>query len=271
MTRKEFNLSSFLNGESEAEALKRAKATKIYLIDVNEVLENSSNFYSMNEEEINYLSEDIRKNGIWQDLVAYKEEGGYTLLSGHRRLAAIKKLLAEGYSYSFHGQDITGKLPLTIADKPGNSSYMNLALISANQERNLTVTEKETVIQKTLDSLRELADQGQFQWPQAVRTYEVIAQKTGFSGNVVKNYLVKTHQGKNGIIEANLNNEPRNSTNSQYRKIKKSISSLRKNLSNLSEEELTIDVIDDLMYLRNEFESILEELQNRLRSVSERK
>lgn len=62
-------------------------------LKVTEILENPLNMRSMEADQINLLAENIEMNGLMQPLAVYDlEDGRYMLVSGHRRLAAIKKL-----------------------------------------------------------------------------------------------------------------------------------------------------------------------------------
>lgn len=46
--------------------------------------------------ELNELADDIERQGLMSALIVTEKNGGYALISGHRRLAAVKKLIDEG-------------------------------------------------------------------------------------------------------------------------------------------------------------------------------
>lgn len=67
----------------------------IKMIEVDEILENGDNFYSISDIEL--LADDIEREGLMHNLAVSKNRNGlgYILKSGHRRLAAIKLLIKE--------------------------------------------------------------------------------------------------------------------------------------------------------------------------------
>ena len=82
-----------------AEDLKTAASDSfidsLKMIEVDDIQPNKDNFYEMTE--IEELAEDIERQGLMSVLVATAAENGkYKLISGHRRLAAIKLLISEG-------------------------------------------------------------------------------------------------------------------------------------------------------------------------------
>lgn len=64
------------------------------MIEIGKITPNSANFYELSE--LNELADDIERQGLMSALIVTEESGGYTLISGHRRLAAVKKLIDEG-------------------------------------------------------------------------------------------------------------------------------------------------------------------------------
>ena len=82
-----------------AEDLKTAASDSfidsLKMIEVEDIQPNEDNFYTMSE--IEELAEDIERQGLMSVLVAeIAEDGKYRLISGHRRLAAVKLLIDEG-------------------------------------------------------------------------------------------------------------------------------------------------------------------------------
>ena len=82
-----------------AEDLKTAASDSfidnLKMIEVEDIQPNEDNFYEMTE--IEELAEDIERQGLMSVLiVAPADNGKYQLISGHRRLSAIKLLIDEG-------------------------------------------------------------------------------------------------------------------------------------------------------------------------------
>lgn len=61
------------------------------MIEVTDILPNEDNFYEMTE--IEELAEDIERQGLMSVLVVTEDNGEYRLVSGHRRLEAVKLLI----------------------------------------------------------------------------------------------------------------------------------------------------------------------------------
>ena len=104
------------------------------------------------------LAESIRANGVLQNLtVVPKEDGGYTVIIGHRRLAAAKQAGLE-------------ELPCVIMDMTEKEQIQTM-LVENMQRSDLTVYEEAQGFQMMLD-LGE--------------TVETIAEKAGFSQSTVR-------------------------------------------------------------------------------------
>ena len=82
-----------------AEDLKTAASDSfidsLKMIEIEDIQPNEDNFYEMSE--IEELAEDIERQGLMSVLIVETAENGkYQLISGHRRLTAIKRLVDEG-------------------------------------------------------------------------------------------------------------------------------------------------------------------------------
>jgi len=104
------------------------------------------------------LTESIKKNGIMQNLTVVENEGsGYTVVIGHRRLAAAK---AAGVA----------EVPCAVAELDEGEQLATM-LLENMQRQDLTVYEQAEGIQLLLDLSFSVAD---------------IAEKTGFSESTVR-------------------------------------------------------------------------------------
>ncbi len=67
----------------------------IKMIDIKDIKSSSDNFYEISD--IDLLADDIEREGLKHNIVVVKntDGGGYSVKSGHRRLAAIKLLLEQ--------------------------------------------------------------------------------------------------------------------------------------------------------------------------------
>ena len=89
-------LAKFLNDDTQNAAQNLAgDANRIVYIDIDDIVSNPRNFYGLRD--IDSLAGLIAVSRMVEPLVVCPEENGkYMLLSGHRRRAAVQKLLEEG-------------------------------------------------------------------------------------------------------------------------------------------------------------------------------
>lgn len=107
--------------------------------------------------DVSELAESIKQNGIFQNLTVVPKEDGYTVIIGHRRLAAAK---AAGLK----------KVPCVIADMTPKEQLQTM-LLENMQRSDLTVYEQAQGFQLMLDM---------------GSTVEEIAEKSGFSQTTVR-------------------------------------------------------------------------------------
>ena len=108
-----------VNADSYIDSLK--------MIDIDNIEPNRNNFYEISE--IESLADDIERQGLMTALVVSEQNGRYELISGHRRLAALKSLIADGRRRS-------GKVPCFIKGaKPNNETELDLIMLNATQRK----------------------------------------------------------------------------------------------------------------------------------------
>lgn len=105
-------------------------------IEVSDIADHPGNaVYSMDEEAIGRLAESIRKDGLTDiPLVRKLPDGGFQMISGHRRMAAYRLLSAHDEGYA--------RMPCRIVE--GVTDEQAIALLHAANyfTRELTVTER---------------------------------------------------------------------------------------------------------------------------------
>ena len=101
---------------------------RLKMIDVENIEPNKANFYEISEVEA--LAEDIERQGLMTALVVAEQDGGkYQLISGHRRLAAIKQLIGDGRRRNT-------KVPCFIKGaKPKTETELDLIMLNATQRK----------------------------------------------------------------------------------------------------------------------------------------
>ena len=99
--------------------------------------------FNIDSEELNELAESIKENGLLQPvLVDKKSNGKYTLIAGHRRVAAYKKLGKSTIPVVEYSQD----------NKDSSEKLLTLALLENIQRVNLSPIEVAISFKQALDS-----------------------------------------------------------------------------------------------------------------------
>ena len=92
-------------------------------IKVKDILPNPLNLRSMNDAQIEIIAECIKRDGLLTPLVVYKDGSKYVLLSGHKRLEALRRIGIE-------------ETDAVIYKKPKSDIHEREILAQANIHRN---------------------------------------------------------------------------------------------------------------------------------------
>ena len=147
MARKmEFDLSITKDMKSAASD---SFSDNIKMIDVSDIAPSESNFYELSDIEL--LADDIEREGLKHNLVVYRstETGLYNVISGHRRLSAIKLLISE------HRRRST-KIPCFVdSEKSSAESQFDLIMLNATQRKysDADIMREYEEIERTLKAL----------------------------------------------------------------------------------------------------------------------
>lgn len=157
------------------ESKKQIVAFKIEHIPLDNILPSPKNNYSVDD--VSELKSSIELLGLQQNLVVrIKDDGAYELISGHRRLKAMKELRNEG------NKDFE-KAPCKIV-KSTDDIQAELQLILANSTtRVLTDAEKTKQAARLHELLQELQNSGN---QLKGRKREIVAQLMGVSSSQVQ-------------------------------------------------------------------------------------
>ncbi|MBQ7994009.1 MAG: ParB-like nuclease domain-containing protein [Solobacterium sp.] len=236
----QYDLRGILGDQTGEDFIEKKKTTKVFLAEIEEVKPNPNNKFSTDSEGIDLLASNIEENGLLHDLVAYRCGDKYVLISGHRRLLALQKLMTCKKNYVYHGLDITGRVPLTVIDNPKNEDAIGLLIISANHQRNLSAQEKREVIRYTLSCLKSLEKENKYTWPVGVRTCKVLAEKTGIAEHFIKDFLAETGLSKDRE-EQNCRSHEMSKEEKVMKGFKKAIRTLKKQAS-----DFDLDILSQL-------------------------
>lgn len=163
-----FNIMDILNGTTTAAAT--VEAFKDVKLNYQSIIATKHNKYSM--EEIGELATGIHMAGeLQQPLVLGKIGEEYWLVSGHRRLEAIKMLVNEG-------EEEFAEIPCRYRDMTETEFRMQL-LIGNTFNRKMTDYDRMTQAAEWKEVLRQAKKDGTFKPEKGTRTRDYIAQILG--------------------------------------------------------------------------------------------
>ena len=180
-----FDVSSIFAQQVQAVS-KSDTGRELMQVDVDDLVSNEANFYTVDEDKLEELKNSIALSGIMDPpTVTRTEDGKYRLISGHRRTAAVRALVAEG-------REDLRKVPVFVRS-PKSAAMEELELIMANSTaRVLTSAEISQAAQRVERLLYDLKEQG-VEFPGRMRDH--VAEAC----NVSKTKLANLH-----MIEENL-------------------------------------------------------------------
>lgn len=121
-------------------------------VDIDRIRGDDRNFYQLDG--IEELAANIQLLGLQQPPVVRRDGDRLVLVSGHRRLAALRLLVKEG-AEQFR------QVPVLIQERPGSEAMQELALIFANRDtRRMTSPEVARQAERVQELLYRLKDEG---------------------------------------------------------------------------------------------------------------
>ena len=134
-------------------------------------------FKVMEDEEMERLKESIRESGVLIPALARPTEGGYELISGHRRLAACRAL---GLS----------TMPVIVRNLTDEEAV--IAMVDSNLQReHILPSEKAFAYKMKYDALKHQGTSSQL--GTKLRTDQLLAQNSGDSRNQIQRYMRLTN------------------------------------------------------------------------------
>lgn len=189
----------------------------IKMIDIYEIAPSESNFYELSD--IGLLADDIEREGLRHNLVVYQDAdtGLYKVVSGHRRLSAIKQLINEKRRTST-------KIPCYVErEKSRAETQFDLIMLNATQ-RKYTDADIMREYEEIEQTLKALEAEGK---PLKGRMRERIAEilrvspaQVGKIENIKHNAIEDVHEAvKNGEMSISTANEVAKLTPEKQREI----------------------------------------------------
>lgn len=148
---KKFNLAEFLPEDDAA-----SSPMEITWVPLQKIDANWKNFYSVDINEQD-LAESIEVSGLLTPLGVVRKDGGrFRLISGHRRLRALKYL----HDSRPDGRYRWAEIPCVVYDSPADADREELMLIHANAQRIKTSQELATEARKLTEILVRMKEGG---------------------------------------------------------------------------------------------------------------
>lgn len=130
-----------------------SSAPKLIDLPLDDIHADARNFYSMDAAALDELAASIELVGLQQPLLVRRDGGGYTVVSGHRRLAALTKLHAEGKGFD--------NVPCLIDESARSEAWQELALIYGNSAtRKLSSADLAEQAKRVTELLYKLKEEG---------------------------------------------------------------------------------------------------------------
>lgn len=182
-----FDVSSIFAQQVQAVS-KSDTGRELHTVNIADLVSNDANFYAVDEDKLEDLKNSIALSGIMDPpTVTRTDDGKYRLISGHRRTAAVRALVAEG-------REDLRKVPVFVRS-PRSAAMEELELIMANSTaRVLSSAETSQAAQRVERLLYELKEQG-VEFPGRMRDHVAAAC------NVSKTKLANLHMIEENLIQ----------------------------------------------------------------------
>lgn len=167
---KGFDLAAMLKEVSNPDT---GSSGVLQMIPAYQIYPNEKNFYDVSD--VDGLIDAILMDGLQSPLVVNQTSpDSYTIISGHRRLAALSWIISENLDIApgklFAAEISSGRIPCLV-NVYASDLQAELALIRANSDtRILSSAEKAEQIKRTEDLLYQLKEQG-YPFPGKMRDY----------------------------------------------------------------------------------------------------
>ena len=173
-----YSLDGLFSSQEERDDAKLERVKDIPLCELHPFRDHP--FKIQNNEEMKHLIESIKKFGtITPALARPLPEGGYELISGHRRLAACQVLGIE-------------TMPVIIREMTDDEAV--IAMVDANLQRETILpSEKAFAYKMKLDAIKHQGVSSSQLGTRLIRSDEKVALDAGESRNQIQRYIRLTH------------------------------------------------------------------------------
>ena len=162
-------------------------STKIYFIGIDKITNNELNEV-FKVEDLDELINGIEMYGLKQPISVVKSGDKYKIISGHRRISAIKQIFAANKTIQFSGRELSNKVPCIFENEFKNEDDEFLNLCASNNYRRLSPEEVKPVVVRCSEILEKRLESGEMSIEGTTRR-DAIAKMAGVSPRTVDKYL----------------------------------------------------------------------------------
>ena len=239
-----------INTES-FDSIEKARKSKVCFLPLTDLATNPLNWIYEDldtKEDLDELIESIRETGLQQPLIASGlDTGGYVLLSGHRRLKALKQFFSEGIEVRYNDLIVTEEhIPVIIQHVYRTKEEQFKALVASNCYRHLSKEANRKLIAEAVKIYNGQLSKGNMN---PGRTRDNIAKIANVSGRSVQRYVDIGKKGepvrmKDQQKETKLSEE--NTLQNDRRKLLKKMASLENRFTDLETGDYNQEDLQDI-------------------------
>ena len=171
------SIADIFSSEAERQQMSGDLVTEVPLSELHPFVNHP--FEVRDDEDMQKLVDSIKENGVLTNLtVRRRAEGGYEIISGHRR---------------FHAAQLAGLESIKVQVRDIDDDQAIIAMVDANiQREHISPMEKAKAFQMKYDALKRLGQRTDLTSPQVaakLRTDDLVASQVGISGDTVRRYI----------------------------------------------------------------------------------
>ena len=170
-------IADMFSSEADRQRESGDLVTEVPLVELHPFVNHP--FEVRDDEDMQKLVESIKENGVLTNLtVRRRAEGGYEIISGHRR---------------FHAAQLAGLESIKVQVRDIDDDQAIIAMVDANiQREHISPMEKAKAFQMKYDALKRQGQRTDLTSPQVaakLRTDDLVASQVGISGDTVRRYI----------------------------------------------------------------------------------
>ena len=162
-------------------------SSKIYFIGIDKIINNELNDV-FKVEDLDELRNGIEMYGLKQPISVIRSEDKFKIISGHRRIAAIRQIFAANKTFMFGSRELNNQVPCIFENEFDNEDDEFLNLCSSNNYRKLSPEEVKPIVIRCSEILEKRLSTGEISIEGTTKR-DVIAKMAGVSARTVDKYL----------------------------------------------------------------------------------